>query len=273
MKSTAPRTIPVVAALGVVLLGAALWIERGTQPFSGARAWVASFLPSKPLSSHTAPHPISAPSMPALAASSHSSPVPLPMTRLASQESATGTRILGNEPQRLVDGVEAVKAIDWSRVHSLSPIPRGLPTGEAMDAVDAGFVPEWFERSMEGAGANSLRVRGQFSSIAIQPLAERILSESKSAEDAWANGVESELRTVIANHTAPGVEVISRVFCNGEGCLCYLENADPSLARPASAVMLALRDEPWAKTYGIDPLSFYRLGTRGWDLILITRPK
>ncbi len=173
-----------------------------------------------------------------------------------------------------VDGVEAARAIDWNTVGSLAPIPRLMPTGSAADAVDAGFAPEWFERSIAGWGADTLKYRGQFASIEVQPLALQIMSESKTPEDSWANGVESQLRLTIANSQSVTAETISRVFCSGEGCLCYVEDAQsPVSSNVANDVLLSIRNDSWAQTYGITPLNAYRIGTQDWNLILIPRPK
>jgi hypothetical protein len=195
---------------------------------------------------------------------------------LASRASIAETAAPSARVKRFVNGVEAVKAIDWNSVRSFSPIPRLMPTGSATDAVDAGFAPEWFERSIDGWGADSINYHGEFASIAIQPLASRIMSESRSADDDWANGVESKLRSMIADGAPATAATTSRVFCNGEGCLCYLESEDPAVSsssRPTLRILLSVRDDPWAQAYGISPLGVYRLGTRNWDLILIPRSR
>jgi hypothetical protein len=137
--------------------------------------------------------------------------------------------------QRFVDGVTAVKAIDWDAVQRFGPIPRLMLAREATNAVDAGFAQEWFEHSI---------------------------------------GVASELRSVIEAKSPADAQLISRLFCNTEGCLCYLEDeeGDP-LKRPTHDILISLQDASWAQDYGIKPLTFYRFGTKSWDLILIARPK
>jgi hypothetical protein len=108
----------------------------------------------------------------------------------------------------------------------------------------------------------------------IQPLASRIMSESKNADDEWANGMELELGSLIANNTSASTAIISRVFCNGEGCLCYLEAEQHSpILSTTGKIIASLRNDPFPQRYGIGPLNAYIWGPLNWQLILIPRPK
>ena len=177
-------------------------------------------------------------------------------------------------PKGFVDGVEAAKSIDWDSVERMSPIPRLMPTRPAADAVDAGFAPEWFEHSIGRWMADSINYHGKSESIWIQSLASQIMSESKSADDNWATGMEAQLRSMIAGDTS--ADLISRVFCNGQGCLCYIEDEDPSVhegVREQMRILKSLRDDAWAQGYGITYPGAYATGTHDWSLILIPRPR
>jgi hypothetical protein len=99
------------------------------------------------------------------------------------------------------DGVEAAGSIDWGTVRRYALIPRIMPTHSAALAIDAGFALEWFENSIGDGEIDSIGERRRFSSTPFLPLIERIVSEVKRAEDTWANGLESDLHTLIQQNT------------------------------------------------------------------------
>ena len=184
--------------------------------------------------------------------------------------------VIGTKNQKGQDGVEVAKSIDWSRVHDFAPIPRAMPTGEALDAIDAGFSPEWFERSIGEWRAVSVARDGPVTNAAVLPMAMRIMSESKRPDDVWANEVESKLRTVAVASSVPGVELITRAFCNAQGCLIYIESEPPHVMKkmPSDRVVAELRGA-WAASRGIAPRDVYITGTLNgpydWNLIVIDR--
>lgn len=176
--------------------------------------------------------------------------------------------------RRPVDGVAAAKAIDWDKVKDFAPIPRSLPTRQAVDAVDAGFVPEWFDHSIGRWTTRGGPIDGKVNAIEITPWASRIISESKSSDDTWAQGVESRLRSIIASNLPGDEQVVSRVFCSSQGCLCYLEDTDLSKqTRSTQEVTRSTLNDPQIRAYGITSQTLYITGTLGWDLILILRIK
>ena len=98
-----------------------------------------------------------------------------------------------------------------------------MPARRSALAIDAGFAMEWFERSLGSGLIDSDTVGARYSSTQFLPLVERILSEARNSNDAWANELESSIRALVTEETPAGTEVTSRVFCNGQGCLIYLE--------------------------------------------------
>lgn len=181
---------------------------------------------------------------------------------------------LDQNTRQSADGVAAARAIDWDKIKTFAPIPRSLPSREAADAVDAGFVPEWFEHSIGRWTTRGAPIDGRANDIEITPLAARIMSDSKSPDDPWAQGVESQVRAIIASQLPGDDQVLSRVFCSSQGCLVYLEDVDPSQhVRPTEAVSSSILHDPRMQPYGITSQTFYVTGSRGWDLILIPRHK
>jgi hypothetical protein len=293
-----PRSVRIAAAVSVALAAAAVvaLIE-----WKGARPQAAGDVREQPQSKaeSSSGHPLAAERMPATARSdgkaaehehgpeggqaSTSPPsnavaagLPTPASQTRHPVAAPGAQHQATDQitQRHVDGVAAAKAIDWDKVGDFAPIPRSLPTGQAADAVDAGFVPEWFEHSIGRWTTRGAPIDGKVNAIEITPLASRIMSQSKSPEDVWAQGVESRLRSIIADNLSGNEQVISRVFCSSEGCLCYFEDTDPSQhMRPTQDVGRAVLSDPRSRADGITSQTFYVTGTRGWDLILISRNK
>lgn len=176
--------------------------------------------------------------------------------------------------RRFTDGVAAVQSIDWSTVRIASPMPQVLPTQRAADAIDAGFAPEWFERSIGRGQAESLLYKGKSAYVSVQDLASKIMSQSKSPDDYWANGMEDEL-TALTTSESRKTPILTRVFCSGGGCLLYVESeSEPISGNPGVEVLGSLvRDPMWRDAYGVQPLTYYMTGIGSWDLILIARPR
>lgn len=267
MKKVGKKALRIVTALIAAVAAGAL-IERNSHSLSAGSAGSRLLLPQTQSLQRGSHYPLSS------AVSAHVAAEATPAAS-ASSEGAVDTPS-ETAAKRFVDGVAAVQAIDWEKVGSFSPIPRLMPARRAADAVDAGFAPEWIERSIGNWWqAESQRYQGKYAYAPVQPMALQIMSQSKSPDDAWANGMESDLTSFIARKSPANAQLLTRVFCNAEGCLCYLEDEnDQVLGRPTDNVLASLRDDPmWTQTYGIKPLTFYRTGTKTWDLILIARPK
>jgi hypothetical protein len=93
-------------------------------------------------------------------------------------------------------------------------------------------------------------------------------------KDAWGQGLETQLRSIVASKLPGDAQVISREFCSSEGCLCYLEDTDLSKhTRPTESVTHAVLNDPQSRAYGITSQTYYVTGSGGWDLILISRTK
>jgi hypothetical protein len=279
LNDGSPRTVRTTAAVSLALAAAVVvavieWhgsqpraaVDRTGQPPSGGES-----LPRHLPNPRPSKVPARSPTKPAEDAQKFEA-------RQASTSSPPNGVAAGSETQRPVkntqlpvDGVAAAKELDWDKVQDFAPIPRSLPARQAADAVDAGFVPEWFEHSIGRWTTRGRAIDGKVNAIEIAPLASRIMSESK---DAWAQGVETQLRSIIASNLPGNGQVISRVFCSSDGCLCYLEDTDLSKhTRPTVEVTRSVLNDPQSRAYGITSQTLYVTGTGGWDLILISRTK
>jgi hypothetical protein len=159
LGNNAKRFLGVALALIAVVVAGAL-VEMRSNTSSASKVRTELTQPGKQLRGESRPAALSS-AVTSRVAAEPSGHLPRTGARQASvslpangsRDEAVSKRRLGS--QRLVNGVAAAKAIDWDTVHILSPIPRLMPAREAEDAVDAGFAPEWFERSLKGTNAIS----------------------------------------------------------------------------------------------------------------------
>lgn len=174
-------------------------------------------------------------------------------------------RTSDGEVSRPLTGAEAVQAIDWDAVKAGYPIPRSMPTAASDDPVEAGFAPQWAERAFPPRAGG------------LRDLVLAIVSTKKMANDNWAYGVESHVRDLIRSGITPP-DVVSRVFCNSVGCLCYFErNAWPL---PDDVIKQRIITSAWATKFGIRSAdidataTLTPMGAEGmyWSLITIKRP-
>jgi hypothetical protein len=159
-------------------------------------------------------------------------------------------------------GAEAEQTVDWTSVKAHSPIPNTLPTGPSDDPLEAGFAAEWIKRSLDYPGNASQR-----------QLALGIVSRHRTANDRWAIGMEEQLREIIST-TVQNVAV-SRVFCNGIGCLCYVQ-LDGNRGIPLEVIPELLG--PKGRKFGIQrsDLEAVVIGDypdTPWQLTIVKRPK
>jgi hypothetical protein len=166
--------------------------------------------------------------------------------------------------QAPVSGAEAMRMIDWNSVKPGSPIPRSMPTAPSDDPVEAGFAAQWVERALPPPFSR-------------QAFALAIIAKKRVAGDTWAYGVERQLRELINEQIADRA-VVSRVFCNSVGCLCYLERDSDKIPDPNDTILDSLKSG-WP-AFGIKPkdvnstVSFSQAGGLpvSWSLIFIQRP-
>jgi hypothetical protein len=104
-----------------------------------------------------------------------------------------------------------------------------------------------------------------------------IVNENKRSEDTWAHGVEYELRSRLQDRLGESGSAPLRVFCNAYGCLGYFEGITE---RQPLVVAARIMDEPWARDFGITPLSLFMTNGGGagppeqrWQLMIVTRPR
>jgi hypothetical protein len=162
-------------------------------------------------------------------------------------------------------GAEAEHSIDWNRVGKGDAIPASMPTSRSADALDAGFAPEWVERSVRPFPGGEVAA----------PLILAIMSERRVPDDAWADEVEHYLREFIRTQVAVQAPTIFRVFCNSVGCLCYLERARSPLTH--LMIYKALRSQA-ASGFGTKEMSMTILDqpprpSTSWELTIVTRPR
>ena len=168
----------------------------------------------------------------------------------------------GSSPAAPLTGAEAERSIVWNMVGKGDPIPALMPTSRSANSLDAGFAPEWVERSVRlvQGGEESAR------------LMLRIMSELRAPDDAWADMVEHYLREFIHTRVDAQAPTISRVFCNSVGCLCYLERT----GSPLTQLMIyeALRSQA-ASEFGTKQMDMTIVDRappgRRWELTIIIR--
>jgi hypothetical protein len=113
--------------------------------------------------------------------------------------------------QAPTSGADAVRNIDWVNMPASSPIPETLPTADSNDPVEAGFARQWFEHSLQD--------------LKTDELALKIISSPRDPNDQWSYHARAALRDLVRTEVPNGRN--ARVFCNGIGCLCYVERDEP----------------------------------------------
>jgi hypothetical protein len=166
--------------------------------------------------------------------------------------------------------------IDWERVQSDYPIPRQLPVGLSGTPAGAGFVKQWVERALGEKPSVVVQYR-DLPLINPVSLILDVISEPKDVEDNWPFGVEFELQTTLAlEFSGPRAVVLTRLFCNGHGCLVYLEHEatqNPNL----KALSRRINGSPVFREFGISSDSLFEIygGATGldvrWRMLLIDR--
>jgi hypothetical protein len=161
-------------------------------------------------------------------------------------------------------GADAERSIAWSTVGRGDAIPALMPTSGSANSLDAGFAPEWVERSVRPTPAGEEAARWMLS----------IMSVQRASDDAWAEKVEHYLREFIRTQADVQAPTISRVFCNSVGCLCYLERAGLPLTTLMIYKALSSQAPP---EFGIRQTSMRIVdGPRrpdiSWELTIVMRP-
>jgi len=158
--------------------------------------------------------------------------------------------------------------LDWQQIHFGSAMPRSLPVAEADEAIKAGFPKEWALRALSlGALASA---RDQYL---------KIISEKRSPGDDWAYGIEHDIWSAIKIRQRSESDPIARVFCNGVGCLIYLEHRGRAQTSAGSDLARSLqRDSLWSAKFGLTSTSTQLWGGTlrdqlNWSLIIVLRPK
>jgi hypothetical protein len=163
--------------------------------------------------------------------------------------------------QAAMSGAEAVRAVDWKAVGLGSSIPSVMPAADSDDPVEAGFARQWVERALDPARALT------------RALALQIVSKHRVPGDHWAYGMAKAMGSIIHSEKVPGLTV-SRVFCNGVGCLCYVEGA-LSLERVSGLngkLLREMREEFGVKGSDIDRAWMGADLEPTWELTVIRRP-
>jgi hypothetical protein len=163
-----------------------------------------------------------------------------------------------------LSGAEAERSIAWSTVGKGDPIPALMPTATSANALEAGFSPEWVERSVRPFADGEESARSMLS----------IMSEQRASDDAWAQSVEHYLREFIQSQIDVQAPTVSRVFCNAVGCLCYLERTDSALTH---LMIYGALTSPAANEFGTKQMKITTLrhGSRfrtSWELTILMRP-
>jgi hypothetical protein len=176
-----------------------------------------------------------------------------------------------------VSGRLIVQQVDWTRLKRGSPIPREMPAQESDHPEDAGFARQWADRALAGSPAVTFIHKGESLQAGALQLALPIVGESKRPDDTWAYGVEHELRTRLTKALGDTGPAPLRIFCNAHGCLCYFEGIT---TRHPLQLAASIMDEPWARDFGIEPLSQFVTNGGGtgprenwWELMIVTRAR
>jgi len=160
---------------------------------------------------------------------------------------------------------DPANSVDWSAVSMGDPIPEELPSGESNDPQGSGFYRQWVEHSLQ-----PLSVGTNKSSL---PLILAIISKQRAPGDLWASNVEDYLRGYIRREIDSKEPVISRVFCNSIGCLCYLERR----GHLDVLLMYHALERDAGRTFGItkqdlDSIRSTTPDSRTWELTIVKRP-
>jgi hypothetical protein len=167
-------------------------------------------------------------------------------------------------------------SVDWAMIGHAAPIPHQLPVvADAESALQAGFAPQWIERSVT-EWPPSIQDPDLPAKLIL-----RIAKGVRRPDDRWAGDLASKLRATITATGDADVQRYARVFCGSTGCLCYFEiPADsPSLESfddVRSVILHGLLDKGgWGQqTFGIVQTDVNEVGELGtWELIYILRPK
>jgi hypothetical protein len=146
-----------------------------------------------------------------------------------------------------------------------------MPTSISADPVEAGFAPQWAERSLDPHFAS---LRGVLA----------VMANKKRSGDSWPYALEDHLRQVIKMAFEKDSPTVSRVFCNSVGCLVYMErtNSQTRVAPGWFATWQQVVKSPdWAKTSGVDQTRIDITSTSGFpvsadqytDWILVYLPR
>jgi hypothetical protein len=153
-----------------------------------------------------------------------------------------------------------LQEIDWTSITAFSPIPDALPTFDSDDPLQAGFSPQWIERSLMPGNPDSAK------------FAQRIISQRRAPADVWARNMQNALWTLV--HTKVSAGKHARVFCNAIGCLCYVELDVPTDGQDNGIVfeLLLGADGRTLKVPRSNLGEIIHYGPDGWELTIIRGP-
>ncbi len=180
------------------------------------------------------------------------------VTTLALALSFFGTGSLGLA-QTPLSGVEAAREVDWSTIDVSSPIPDPMPSADSDDPLEAGFAPQWIERRVSSPS---------------RQFALHIVSVARSPEDQWALDMRKSLRELVGSSVPKAMNV--RVFCNANGCLCYVERDEPGYVLDSIIYTKLLsesgRELHIAPADLVDAWVHVHRPGRPWELTIIRNP-
>lgn len=130
-----------------------------------------------------------------------------------------------------------MQSINWDEVGRFSPIP--MPVRRAAEAVGAGFAPEWVKCSIGNWRAESQRFQGKYTHVAVQPMATRIMSESKGSDDQWATRGMTIFNGGIEYVFAGGVDVGTTISNGGTASVSGGSTISTSLTGGASQTVFS----------------------------------
>ena len=187
---------------------------------------------------------------------------------------AGGTRaVAAGNPSAAAPASQTATAsgpIDWQKVEHGSPIPHQMPVGDGDKAIDAGFAPQWIERSITQWPPSF-----QDPDLPSKQVL-KIAKGNRRANDKWAHDMDAHLRATLRINGDANVLRYARVFCGSEGCLCYYETTPdsfPLYGKVRSDLLHGLLDDSgWGHGLGVDPANVDEVGSTGaWELIYIVR--